>query len=83
MHIVGVDLLRAFYKLFYLRFCISEDQCKILCSKDYKEPEKHIYINISVTISAVNLMRSSLLSLFRPFVKTKNKNQIFCKLVIW
>ena len=28
LHIVGKDLLRAFYKLLYLRFCVSSDQWK-------------------------------------------------------
>ena len=28
VHIVGEDLLREFYKLFYLSFCVSSDQQK-------------------------------------------------------
>ena len=43
----------------------------------YKELEKHIYINITRTIVPVSLLRNLLLPLFRTFVETKNKNQIF------
>ena len=53
---------------------ISEKYC---IGKIYKELEKHIYINITRTIVPVSLLRNLLLPLFRTFVETKNKNQIF------
>ena len=31
VHIIGEDLFRVFYKLFYLRFCVSSDQWKMHC----------------------------------------------------
>ena len=36
-----------------------------------------------VTIISSNLVTNSLLSLFCPFIETKNKNQVFSKLVVW
>ena len=50
---VGEDLLRAFYKLFYLQFCDSSDQC-----------ERYFYMKIIITIVPTNLFTNSLLSLF-------------------
>ena len=35
VHIGDEDLPRTFYKLFYLRFCVSSDREKQLYSKDY------------------------------------------------
>ena len=76
MHIVGEDLLRAFYKLFCLQFCVSSDHWKnTVYQRSYKEFERHM--KIIVTIIPANLVANSLLPLFRPFVETKNKNQIF------
>ena len=45
--------------------------------------KKDFYTKITVTIISTNLVTNSLLSLVGPFVETKNKNQIFGKLVIW
>ena len=36
-----------------------------------------------VTIIPTNLAAKLLLSLFCPFIETKNKNKIFSKLVVW
>ena len=33
--IVSKNLLRAFYRLFYLQFCDSSNRWKTLCSKDF------------------------------------------------
>ena len=82
LHVVGEDLLRAFYKLLRLRFCVSSE--KTLCNKDfYKEFERDFYIKIIDGIIPANLIRNSLLSLFCPFLETKNKNKVFSKLVVW
>ena len=40
-------------------------------------------MKIILTIFFTNLVTNSLSSLFFSFVETKNKNQIFRKLVIW
>ena len=56
LHVVGEDLLRAFYKLLRLRFCVSSE--KTLCNKDfYKEFERDFYIKIIVAIIPANLIR--------------------------
>ena len=84
MHIVSEDLLRAFWKLVFLRFCISSDQWKsTMQQRFHKEFEGDFYTKIIVTIFPTNLVRNSLLSLVCPFVEIKKKNQIFGKLVIW
>ena len=36
-----------------------------------------------VVINPLTLVTNLLLSLFCPFIKTKNKNQILSKLVVW
>ena len=40
-------------------------------------------MKIIVTIIPTNLVANSLLSLFGAFIETKNKNQVFSKLVVW
>ena len=40
-------------------------------------------MKIIVTIIPTNLVTNSLLFLFCPFIETKNKNQVFSKLVVW
>ena len=41
------------------------------------------YLKMTVTIIPTNLVTNSLLSLFCPFMETKNKNQILSKVVVW
>ena len=48
-----------------------------------QEFERQLYMKIIVTIFPINIVTNLLLSLFCLFVETKNKNQIFIKLVIW
>ena len=84
VHLIGEDLLRALYKLFYLQFCVSSDQRKnALYQRFYKEFERHFYMKIIVTIIPTILVPNLLLSLFYPFVEAKSKNQVFSKLVVW
>ena len=45
--------------------------------------ERDFYMKILVTIIPTNLVTNSLLSFFCNFIETKNKNQIFSKLVVW
>ena len=82
-HIAGEDLLWAFYKLFCLRFCVSNDQWKnTVQQRFYKEFERDFYLKIILTLIATNLVKNSFLSLFCPFIKNINKNQVFSKLVV-
>ena len=82
VRMIGEDLLRAFYKLLYLRFCVSNDQ-GTLCSKDFTRNLRDFYMKTIVTIIPTNLVTNSLSFLFCSFVETKNKNHIFSKLVVW
>ena len=41
------------------------------------------YEKIALTVIPTDLVRNSLLSSFCPFLQTKNKNQVFSKLVVW
>ena len=66
--IAGEDLLRAFYKLFYSRFCDSSDQWK----KDLQF-NRHFYMKIILTIIPTDLVTNSLLSFFCPFLKPKKE----------
>ena len=82
VHIAGEDLLRVFYKLICLQFCVSSDQWKytvsqILCSRLYVEFERDFYMKIIVCIIPTILFINSLLSFFYPFIETKN-NFTFC-----
>ena len=44
---------------------------------------KRLFLKKIVTVILANLVTNLLLYLFCPFVKSKNKNQIFSKLVVW
>ena len=46
------------------------------------EFERDFYMKTIVTVIPINLVTNTLLSFVCPFVETKNKNQIFSKLVI-
>ena len=83
--IVDEDLLRVFYRLLYLQFCDLSDQRKytVLQQKIYLQFEKYFYMKIIVTIILTSLFTNSLLSSFCPFLQTKNKNQVFSKLMVW
>ena len=48
----------------------------------YKEFERFLYEN-DCNCNSNNLVTNSLLSLFCPFLESKNKNQILSKLVVW
>ena len=53
----GEDLLRALYKLFYFRFCVSSDQWKnTVQQRFYKELEIHFCMKIIVTTFPTNLV---------------------------
>ena len=76
VNIVGGDLLRVFYKLIYLQFCVSSDQWKytvsqILCSRLYAKFERDFYMKIIACIIPTNLFTNSLLSFFYPFIEKK------------
>ena len=43
VHILGEDLLRAFYKLFYLLFCVHVINEKTLCRKDFTRNLREIF----------------------------------------
>ena len=76
--ITGEDLLRALYKLFYSRFCVSSDPKKnALYQGFYKEFERHFYMKIVVTIIPTLLVTNSLLFLFCSFVETKKQQSTF------
>ena len=67
---------------------------KDFLAKILKEFERDFYMKIInnylivliiklLAIIAISLVTSSLSYLFSPFMETKNKNQIFSKLVVW
>ena len=47
------------------------------------EFERDFYMKMIVNLILTNLVTTSLLSLFHPFIETKNNNQIFRKLMVW
>ena len=69
---VGVALLRAFDKLFYLQFCDSSDQLKnIVQERFYQQFEIYFYIKIIGTIIPTYLVRN-----FSPlFVLSQNQKK--------
>ena len=64
MDIVGKDLLRAFCKLFYLRFVFQVNSEKTLCSKDFTRNLRDFYAKIIAAIIPANVVTSFLSSLF-------------------
>ena len=74
VHIIGEDLLMAFYKLFYLQFCDSSDNT---VKQRYKKFGRYFYKKIIVTVTPTYLVTNLLLSHFWPFSNTKNQNQNF------
>ena len=93
---VGVALLRAFDKLFYLQFCDSSDRLKnIVQERFYQQFERYFYIKIIGTIIPTYLVRnfSPLFVLSYNNKKKKKKkriklsascqfgNQVFCFLL--
>ena len=73
--IVGKDLQRTFYRLFYLQLCDSSGQLKKHCVKDLLAIWEMLLQEIVVTIIPTDLAAKSLLFFFCPFLQTKNKNQ--------
>ena len=73
---VGEDLLRVFYRLFYLQFRDPSDQWKKTLSS-YLRDER------IVTIIPTDLDTYSLLYAFYSYLQTKSKNLVFSKLVAW
>ena len=69
---VGVTLLRAFDKLFYLQFCDSSDRLKnIVQERFYQQFERYFYIKIIGTIIPTYLVRN-----FSPlFVLSQNQKK--------
>ena len=69
---VGQDLVRAFYRLFYLQFCYLSDQSKNTVQQRFcYQFEEYLYIKTVVTIYPTGLVTNWLLSSFCPFLKTK------------
>ena len=76
-HTVGEDLLRAFYN-----FCVSSDQWKISVANILQGIwERFLYEN-NRNYSSRNVATNLLSLLLCPLIETKNKNQIFSKLVV-
>ena len=69
--IAGEDLLRVFYRLFYLQFCDSSE--KTLCSKGFTSNLRDIFTKIVVTIIPTDLVTNLLVSSFCPFLQTKTR----------
>ena len=84
VHMVGEDWLRTFYKLFYLRCCVSSDQWKnIVQQRFYKQFERYFCMKLIVSITFTQFVTNLLSSLFCPLIETKNINQILIKFVVW
>ena len=99
VHVIGKHLLRAFYKLFSLRFCVSSDQRKNTVqqrfykdfdftrtsrNKDFTRTSREILYENNCNHNSYKF--SYKLLAFIPFcslIEIKNKNQIFSKLVVW
>ena len=47
------------------------------------EFERDFYMKMIVNLIPANLVTTSLLSLFHPFIETRNNNQISSKLLVW
>ena len=69
--------------VFFTVLCFRWTVKKYCVAKFLKEFERDFYTKSTVTIIFTNLIINSLLSLFCPLLETKNKNQIFSKLMIW
>ena len=82
--LVDKDLLKAFYRLFYLQFCEISDQWKnTVQERFHRQFKRYFYMKVIVTTIPTGLVTNSLLSSFCPFLQIKNKNQIFSRLVVW
>ena len=57
VHIIGEDLLMAFYKLFYLQFCDSSDNT---VKQRYKKFGRYFYKKIIVTVTPTYLVTNLL-----------------------
>ena len=67
----------AFFKLFYLRFCVSSDQLKnIVWQRFYKEFERDLYMKIIVTKIPANLITNLLSSFRRNQKQESNFHQV-------
>ena len=82
MPIVGKDLLRAFYKLFYYNFVIQVISEKALCSKGLLTVwEVFLYEN-NPNYNSYNLVTNLLLSSFLTNQKQESGFQQVCGLVM-
>ena len=82
--IVNEDLMRVFYRLFYLQFCKSSSQWKNpVYKRFYQQLERYFYMKIIVTMISTDLITNSFLASFCPSLQTRSKNQVFNKLVVW
>ena len=82
VHIVIEDLMRAYCKLFYLRFCVSSDQWKKLC-KILLGVWKTFVRKNNCNYTSHKFNHKLIFISFCPFVETKTNNQIFSKLMVW
>ena len=72
---VGENFLKAFFKLFELRFCVSNNHWKnTVKQRLYVLFERHYYIKIIVTLIPIDLLTNWLSFLFCSFVWSKNEN---------
>ena len=70
----GEDLLRVFFRLFYLQFCYSGDQSKKhYIAKVWRAIWEIFLHKIMVTIINIELVTNSLLSSFCPFSQTNKR----------
>ena len=79
---VGKDLLRVFYRLFYLQFCDSSDQWKNTVWKVLLAIWEMFLHENNHSYNFLRLVANWLLSSFCSFFQTKNKNQVFTKMFI-
>ena len=70
------DSLRAFYKLFYLRFYVSSDQRKKI-NRQFIQKQ----LLLQITNSSYKFSFNFVFIPFCSFIEAKTKNQVFSKLV--
>ena len=63
--------------------CFKWSAKKHCIAKILQGTERDFYITLILTMFPTSLVTNSLSSLFCTFIETKNKNQIFSKLVVW
>ena len=84
MSIASKNLWRTIYRLFYYGFVIQLMSKKTLYRKTFTSNLRDLfYMKIIVTIMPTDFVVNSLLTLFCPFLETKNKDQVFIRLMVW